>query len=49
MGYNARRDAVLTTVGALEAVLAGEHHRFSRGAGIDAARAVYNDAQVTAP
>jgi (S)-ureidoglycine---glyoxylate transaminase len=42
MGYNARRDAVLTTLAALEAVLAGEHHRFTRGAGVDAARAVYH-------
>jgi (S)-ureidoglycine---glyoxylate transaminase len=42
MGYNARRDAVLTTIAALETVLAGEGHRFSRGAGIDAARAVYS-------
>jgi (S)-ureidoglycine-glyoxylate aminotransferase len=43
MGYNARRDAVLTTLSALEAVLAGEHHRFARGAGVDAARAVYHE------
>jgi (S)-ureidoglycine-glyoxylate aminotransferase len=42
MGYNARRDAVLTTLSALEAVLAGEHHRFTRGAGVDAARAIYH-------
>jgi (S)-ureidoglycine---glyoxylate transaminase len=41
MGYNARADAVLTTVGALEAVLAGENFKFSRGAGVDAALAVY--------
>jgi (S)-ureidoglycine-glyoxylate aminotransferase len=41
MGYNARRDAVLGTLAALEAVLAGEHHRFTRGAGVDVARAVY--------
>jgi hypothetical protein len=32
----------LEIVQALEAVLAGEHHRFSRGAGVDAARAVYH-------
>ena len=43
MGYNARRDAVLTTLSALETVLAGEHHRFVRGAGVDAARAVYHE------
>ena len=41
MGYNARADAVLNTVGALEAVLAAEHFKFSRGAGVDAALAVY--------
>jgi len=41
MGYNARRDAVLTTIAALEAVLAGEGYRFARGAGVDTAREVY--------
>ena len=41
MGYNARRDAVLITLGALEAVLAAEKYRFNRGAGVDAARAAY--------
>jgi (S)-ureidoglycine-glyoxylate aminotransferase len=41
MGYNARADAVLNTLGALEAILAGERHRFSRGAAVDAALAVY--------
>ncbi|MGQ0655147.1 MAG: pyridoxal-phosphate-dependent aminotransferase family protein [Betaproteobacteria bacterium] len=41
MGYNARRDAVLVTLAALEAVLAGEKYRFTRGAGVDAARAAY--------
>ena len=41
MGYNARKDAVLTTIAALEAVLAAEGHRATRGAGIDAARAAY--------
>ncbi|MBC7778567.1 MAG: alanine--glyoxylate aminotransferase family protein [Proteobacteria bacterium] len=45
MGYNARCDAVLTTVAALETVLAGEHHRFTRGAGVDSARAVYREAR----
>ena len=44
MGVNARKDAVLTTLGALEAVLAGEHVRLPRGAAVDAARAVYRDA-----
>jgi (S)-ureidoglycine-glyoxylate aminotransferase len=41
MGYNARADAVLNTLGALEAILAGERHRFSRGAAVDAALAAY--------
>ena len=43
MGYNARADAVLNTLGALEAILAGERHRFSRGAAVDAALAVYRE------
>lgn len=41
MGYNARRDAVFTTLAALEAVLAGEQFRLPRGAAVDAARAAY--------
>jgi (S)-ureidoglycine-glyoxylate aminotransferase len=41
MGYNARADAVLNTVGALEAVLAGEKFNLPRGAAVDAALAVY--------
>ena len=41
MGYNARSDAVLNTVSALEAVLAAEHFKVPRGAAIDAALAVY--------
>jgi len=44
MGYNCRRDAVLTTLSALETVLAGEGFRLGRGAGVDAARAVYREA-----
>ena len=44
MGYNARRDTVLATLGALEAVLAAEKFRFTRGAGVDAARAAYGSA-----
>lgn len=44
MGYNARKDAVLATLAALETVLAAEHFRFTRGAGVDAARAVYHGA-----
>jgi (S)-ureidoglycine-glyoxylate aminotransferase len=41
MGYNARKDAVLLTLAALETVLAAEGHRMQRGAGIDAAYAAY--------
>jgi len=37
MGYNARQDCVLTTLAALEIVLAAEGHSFTRGAGVDAA------------
>jgi len=44
MGVNARRDAVLVTLGALEAVLAGEKLKLPRGAAVDAARAVYRAA-----
>ncbi len=41
MGYNARPDCVLTTLAALEVVLAAEGHWFTRGAGVDAAYAAY--------
>ncbi len=41
MGYNARPDCVLQTLAALEIVLAAEGHRFTRGAGVDAAYACY--------
>ena len=41
MGYNARADAVLNTLGALEAVLSAEKHKIPRGAAVDAALAVY--------
>ena len=41
MGYNAREDAVLNTLGALEAVLAQEHFKLPRGAAVDAALSVY--------
>jgi (S)-ureidoglycine---glyoxylate transaminase len=41
MGYNARKDAVLVTLAALEAGLAGAGMRLPRGAGVDAAQAVY--------
>jgi (S)-ureidoglycine---glyoxylate transaminase len=42
MGYNARKDCVLVTLGALDTVLAAEGYKFARGAGVDAARAVYS-------
>ena len=41
MGYNARPDCVLNTLAALEIVLAAEGHRFTRGAGVDAAYQTY--------
>ena len=41
MGYNARKDCVLTTLAAMETVLAAEGYKFNRGAGVDAARAAY--------
>jgi len=41
MGYNAREDAVLHTLGALEAVLSQEKHKVRRGAAVDAALSVY--------
>jgi (S)-ureidoglycine---glyoxylate transaminase len=41
MGYNAREDAVLNTLGALEAVLAQERFKLPRGAAVDAALSVY--------
>jgi (S)-ureidoglycine-glyoxylate aminotransferase len=41
MGYNAREDTVLVTLGALEAVLSQEHFKLPRGAGVDAALAAY--------
>lgn len=43
MGYNARKDTVLQTLGALETVLAAEHVKLLRGAGVDAALAVYRN------
>lgn len=45
MGYNARQDAVLVTLGGLEAVLAGEGVKLPRGAAVDAARDVYRQAR----
>jgi (S)-ureidoglycine-glyoxylate aminotransferase len=41
MGYNARPDAVLVALGALEAVLAREGLKLPRGAAVDAALSVY--------
>jgi (S)-ureidoglycine-glyoxylate aminotransferase len=41
MGYNARADAVLNTLGALEAILSQEKYKLPRGAAVDAALAVY--------
>jgi (S)-ureidoglycine---glyoxylate transaminase len=41
MGYNARQDAVLQTLAALEIVLAAEGHKFTRGAGVDVAYETY--------
>jgi (S)-ureidoglycine---glyoxylate transaminase len=40
MGYNARADAVLTTLSALEEVLRGHGHAMPVGGGVDAATAV---------
>jgi (S)-ureidoglycine---glyoxylate transaminase len=45
MGYNARKDAVLITLSALESALAAEGFRYSRGAGVDAALATYREAE----
>ncbi|HVL34510.1 MAG TPA: alanine--glyoxylate aminotransferase family protein [Burkholderiales bacterium] len=43
MGYNARSDAVLQTLAALDTVLAHEKFTLPRGAGVDAALAVYRE------
>jgi (S)-ureidoglycine-glyoxylate aminotransferase len=48
MGYNARKDAVLVTLGALETVLAAEGVKLPRGAGVDAALAVFREAEAAA-
>jgi (S)-ureidoglycine-glyoxylate aminotransferase len=45
MGYNARKDAVLVTVAALEAALVAAGVRLPRGAGVDAAAAFYREAE----
>ena len=47
MGYNARKDTVLATLGALDAALAAEGVKLARGAGVDAALAAYADAAGT--
>jgi (S)-ureidoglycine-glyoxylate aminotransferase len=44
MGYNAREDAVLVTLGALETILAAEKFKLPRGAAVDAALAAYRKA-----
>ncbi|NBS55770.1 MAG: alanine--glyoxylate aminotransferase family protein [Betaproteobacteria bacterium] len=41
MGYNARKDTALVTLGALEAALAAQGFKLPRGAGVDAALASY--------
>ncbi|HUQ73622.1 MAG TPA: alanine--glyoxylate aminotransferase family protein [Burkholderiales bacterium] len=41
MGYNARKDAVLTTLSSLDAALAIQGYRLTRGAAVDAALAAY--------
>jgi len=41
MGYNAREDAVLATLDALEAVLAAQKFKLPRRAGVDAARSAF--------
>jgi (S)-ureidoglycine---glyoxylate transaminase len=49
MGYNARKDAVLVTLGAFETVLAAEGFKLPRGAGVDAALAAYRKAAAATP
>ena len=44
MGYNCRKDAVLTTLAAFEATLRLHGHSAPAGAGVDAALKVYNSA-----
>ncbi len=45
MGYNARKDAVLVTLAALEAALGAEGFKAPRGEGVDAALATYREAE----
>ncbi|MEP9381539.1 alanine--glyoxylate aminotransferase family protein [Nocardioides sp. KR10-350] len=49
MGYNARKDAVLTTLAALEQVLRATGVPLTAGGGVGAAREVYADATVEVP
>ncbi|HEY8545404.1 MAG TPA: alanine--glyoxylate aminotransferase family protein [Acidimicrobiales bacterium] len=49
MGHNARSDAVLTTLAALEQVLRRHGHPVAAGAGVDAALAEYAAAPTAAP
>ena len=44
MGYNARKDAVLLTLAALETCLVAEGFKLARGAGTDAAYAAWGSA-----
>ena len=44
MGYNCRKQNVLITLSALEAVLAAQGFKLPRGAGVDAALAAYREA-----
>ena len=46
MGYNARCDTVLVTLGALETALAAQGFKLPRGEGVDAALAVWRGAPV---
>jgi (S)-ureidoglycine---glyoxylate transaminase len=43
MGYNAREDAVRTTLDALENVLSQEKHKIPRGAAADAAATAFRE------
>jgi hypothetical protein len=49
MGYNARKDTVLTTLAALEAVLRREGAPVTSGGGVGAAYDVYLDAERVPP
>lgn len=49
MGVNARKEAVLVTLAALEGGLAGAGFRLPRGAGVDAALAVYRELEGGSP